>query len=236
MVTTKEEVKKKIFSELKSLATKSASIEEFSRSRLEKSIKAHTELMDTALTELEQEDAIDSRTIQMQVYLPNNRYGKDILKEIARSGYLKYSSLSAALFALGILYLAVRYYPWPLEPPKDTQSFIDAYKAGVLQGVFFSVIGGLGGGYMIREGLSSFRKWQIISEESYAVIATVGKYTIGLSIVFLAAYYGLTAYVTHETKLDQTIVLGLIALAFAVASGIKTLLPRAKKKRSSSEV
>lgn len=221
--TTKEGVKRSIRKKLESLASTSASIEQFSRSNIERAIRADHQLVDTALQELEQEGHLESRQIQLSVFLPRNKSGKEMLRNIASAGLLSYSSLAAAGCALAVLYVGLYFYPFPIEASNSVQTVTAAYLAGLLRGVFYSIFAAVLGGYALREGFAYFRKWQLLSEESYVLIADIAKYTILLSIAFLAIYYIANLFVMHSTTLELSTELWLIGFAFAITGTVKRI-------------
>lgn len=230
LVLTKEEAKRRVLDYLESKAVEKSAFEDFTMPKIIAALQDNSKVIERALDELQQENLIEGRHMQVPLYVPTTRTGKGVRKTLAQSGFLTYSPYWATLFALGLLYLAVSYYPSPIKPGSDVINIDDAYKSGILAGVFYSGVAALILGYLIRRGVTEFRKWQIVSEEVYELVAKISKYTVYLSIGLVVAYYIASVYTGYP--FEATIAVAIIGIIATTVTSIQGILYRQNERNA----
>jgi len=206
----------------KCLEAKSATIETLSISGLKQIIPAEEDRLYDALDELVKEEALDSRQVHLNIYIPRNKEGKKILKKTAESGYLSSTTYGSIFFALILLGIGIHYYPLSLPVPEIASNNYIAYKTGVVGGVIYSIIFGLSGGFVIQRFLSRFRQFQLLSEETYVIVARIIKQILVITFTFAIICILINTFSGYT--LEQSSIVGGFASIIAIYSLIQLIL------------
>lgn len=226
MLKTKEDIKKAVLDYLVNHPRKTKQVEEYTASRISEIIKADTSKVEEAIAELEEENLVDSRKVQLDVYVPKTEEGFEALTSFARRGYIAYSPYWAVAFGFGLLFIGVLILGNYLGLPAQVNTLSESYLMGIRYGIIGSFVAGLLGGVVIQNALSKFRRWQIVSEEIYETISSLVKYIIYLFVPFVLVYYIASKQLGYSFELG--IVVTLLSIAIATAIGYKQLVKRKK--------
>lgn len=217
MLSTKEETKTAVLKHLKSLPESNVQVEAYTLSSISESVKIDSSMVSTALDDLENEDLIISKKVQINVYVTKNQDGSRILSSFALKEYIGYSQSWAFLFAAVIFFvLLMAFGSFQFQTTSQTETVSDVYTTGVHNGALLSLLTFFVGGVLLQTGLTRFRRWQIVSEKSYRLIGNLIKHSAYLFIPLLIAFYVILFY--FSTPLEPTIILGL--LTFSVGTSI----------------
>lgn len=225
---TKEKLKERILNHLKSLASKSTSVEDFSLSKIQEATKSGRELVTEALDELSQEGRVDSHIVHMEVYIPHGKDGQRILEKLAESGFLTYSPYLSVLVGLAVIYLVINYYPYPLAPTQYVTTLNEAYSLGIKNGILYAFVAGVVGGLGLQWFLIRFKQWKILSVHAYEVVAKMSKRATLVFIALLGGYWVVAWWTLRNV--DPTMVVALLGIAVTISLGIQPLLPKPSKR------
>jgi hypothetical protein len=233
MLKTTEEIKKAVLDYLTSRPRRTKQVEEYTASRISEIIKANISQVEDALAELTDEDLVDSRRVQLDVYVPNNEEGFKVLTVIAEKGYMIYSTYWAVFFGFALLFIGFLLLGSYLSVPSQITDLFVAYHTGILYGIAGSFIAAFFGGYIIQYILTKFRRWQIVSEETYETLSSLVKYTIYLFVPSVGIYYLVSRQFGYSFELG--VVATLLGIAIAASFGYKQLMKqkRGNKRRGS---
>jgi len=164
MLQTKEEIKKAIRDYLVDLPSKTKQFEGYTLSKISEKVKADSSKVDEAISELEEEGLLDSRKVQLDIYVPKTESGFEVLTTFAKKGYVSFSPYWAVFFGFALLFIGVYVWGDYLNLPTGMETLFDAYLMGIRHGIVGSFAVGLIGGILIQNALSKFRRWQIVDE------------------------------------------------------------------------
>lgn len=224
MLATKEQVKQRIIEYLRSPQLATQDFRAFTRSQISHSVPAHAETLETALSDLERENVIATRQMNVQVYLPRDERGNNVLMELARTGFLSYSPYWSFLFGLAIVFLLIALYPLPIQVPNEVDTVTRAYRSGLMYGIGYSFLGGIIGGYLFQNLMSRFLRWQALYVNNYLIIATIAKRSVYLFILLSVIYYLGSVYLSYPFQ--QPVLAALLGVSVTVAFGIHRVLDR----------
>ena len=226
MLQTKEEIKKAIRDYLVNLPSKTKQFEGYTLSKISETVKADSSKVNEAISELKEEGLLDSRKIQLDIYIPKTEGGFEALTTYAKKGYVSFSPYWAVFFGFALLSIGV--YAWGdcLNIPTGIETLFDAYLMGIRHGIVSSFVVGLIGGILIQNVLSKFRRWQIVSEEAYETISSLVKYTIYIFAALGISYYVVANQLGYPVELS--VVIALLGIAAASAIGYKQIASRKK--------
>lgn len=222
MAVTRAEAEKIILEYLEANSTRKSAWEQFTYSEIQKLIPESPEIVDQALDALRRDGVIESHGVNVRVYLPRSSAGKKVRASLARSSLVSYSPFGAILLALILLYIGVYYSPAPSPPSQPVVP--DLYQEGILSGIVYSALAALVLGYIIRESAIRIRKWQLVSEATYAFVSRVAIYSIVLIGLCLGAYYAGSGPLHYG--LEQTVMIAIVAIIVTGAVGAMTLISR----------
>lgn len=211
---------------LKSLPQTNAQIEAYTLASISENIKIDSSKVSTALSELESEDAINSRKVQINVFVPKNEEGSRILSSFASKEFIGYSPYWASIFAFAIfIALLLAYGRFQFQTTSQTETFTDVYSAGVRNGAFLSFLISFTGGAILQIVLTKFRRWQLVSEKSYKLISDLIKHIAYVFVPLFFAVYLMLSY--YSISLEPAIILGMLTVSIAFSSAYEGL----KRKR-----
>jgi hypothetical protein len=208
MLSTKEQIKTAVLNHLKMLPTNNAQVEAYTLSSISESITADSSKVATALSELANEDLVTSRKVQLDVYVPKNQEGFRILSSFASKEYIGFSPYWAIVFVFGLfLVILLAFGNFPNE----------TYIVGVRNGAILSFLVCFFGGGILQNILIKFRRWQLVSEESYRTISDLIKHSLYAFIPPFIVYYLILTY--YGRPLESTVIVGLLAISVACSFG-----------------
>jgi len=214
-VKTKEELKTEIRDYLVNCTDKDVRIKKITYSGILDEIKDKSENIDTALSELEDENVISSHDISLKIYLPNNDTGNNLLKDLAKKELIFISTNWLFLFSLALLYVGSKYFITNSLPDNLVgATVLGAYRSGFEESIVFSAITGIVGAHLLLGLTSKLKQMQILTPELYSDINTIARNTILLSIIgwvgssFIEKEFGLT--IAKEP-------IAIFALSFGIA-------------------
>jgi len=235
MLKTKEDIKKAVLDYLVNRPRQAKQVEEYTASKISEVVKADISQVEEAITELEQENLLDSRKVQLDVYVPNTEEGFEVLTTFARRGYIAYSPYWAVFFGFALLFIGFSILGNYLSLPAQVNTLFESYLMGIRYGIIGSFVAGLLGGYIIQNALSKFRRWQIVSEETYETISSLVKYTAYLFVPLVIVYYVASRQLGYSFELSVVIV--LLGISIASAFSYERIKRRKKElDREKSEV
>lgn len=228
MVTTKEQLKKRIIAHLKGLVSETASVEEFSFSNICRAAKSNKDLVTEALNELVADERLGSHTIQMEVYIPLGKDGQTILETMAERGFLTNSIYLPVFACLAAFYFAIGYYPYTLTPGQNVTTLNGAYLLGIKNGILYSGLGVVGGA-VLQLVLNKFEQWKILSVRAYERVAKVSKLSTVVFIALMVGYWVISWWTLRI--IDPTMVVALLGISVTIAFGIEGQLLVKKPRR-----
>jgi len=224
MLRSKEEIKKSVLDYLINRPRKTRQVEEYTASRISEVVKANISKVEEAITELEQENLLDSRKVHLDVYVPKTEEGSEVLTVFARRGYIAYSPYWAMSFGIGLLFIGLLIWGNSLTLPTQATTLFESYLLGIRYGIFGSFVVGLIGGQVIQNMLSKFRRWQIISEKAYEIVSSLFRYTAYVFVALFVIYYIVASQL--GSPLDPSLIVALLAIATGLAVGYKQIQSR----------
>jgi len=159
-----EGIKKAIVSYLKLLPSKTTQVEEYTLSVISEKVKADISKVEVAMNELKDKGLIDVRKVQLDVYVPKDQEGSQILATFAKKKYITSSSYWAAFFGFVLLFGPMLVWGNSIQPPATITALADAHVTGLLYGMIASFLACVIGGLVIQNLLTRFRCWQITSD------------------------------------------------------------------------
>lgn len=226
MLKTQAEIQKEVRDYLLNLPHKSKNAEDYTLSKISEVVSVDVTQVENALKELENEKIINSRRIQLQVYVPKNKYGFEVLAGFAKKEFITYSPYWAIVFGFVMLGIVVLSWEPYFIPPNELRTLTQAYLQGIKNGTLYSFIVGLLGGILIENLLSRFRCWQIVSEEAYEKISSLTKFIAIISIIFIGIY------IIATDRIGQPVDLSIVATLFGASAGLgiayKTFMDKKK--------
>ena len=227
---TKEEIKKAIRDYLVDLSSKTEQVEEYTTAKLAEVVHVDVSQLEEPLSELKDEDVLDSRKVSLDIYIPKTRDGFNVLATFAKNGYVTYSPYWAIFFGFAFLFILIWGWGNYLEVPAQIESLPEAYLSGIRYGIVGSFFVGLVGGFFIQDALGRFRRWQIVSEETYKTVSSLLKHSAYIFVPLILAYYVTCNQLRYSAELS--IVIALLALSVASAFGYEQIMSRKRKKVS----
>lgn len=215
VLQTKEEIKRAIRDYLVNLPSKTKQVEEYTMSKISDVVKAEISNVEEAIEELEGEKLVDSRKVELKVYVPKTREGSQVLTTFARKEYITYSPYWAVFFGFALLFIGLLIGERNLTLPAQAETSFEAYLIGIRHGLGGSFAVGLLGGLVIQNILSKFRCWQIVSEEIYETISRLVKYSAYLFVPLVIGYYVVANQLGYQFELSIIFVLLGISVASA---------------------
>lgn len=224
MLSTKEETKTAVLNHLKLLPASKTQVEAYTLSSISESINVDSSKVSTALYELDKENSVISRKVQLEVYMPKNEQGLRTLSSFASKGYIGYSSYWAMVFAFGLLLVALFAYG----------NFPDAkYTDGVRNGAILSFLVCFFGGGLLQAALTDFRRWQLVSEKSYRLVSDLFKHSAFLFVPLFVVVYLILSY--YSKPLEPTVVIAMLALSVASSFAYEGLKRKRESKTQNEE-
>ncbi|OGH05843.1 MAG: hypothetical protein A2W22_06755 [Candidatus Levybacteria bacterium RBG_16_35_11] len=222
MLKTKEEIKKAVLDYLVNSPSKTKQVENYTLSRISEAVQMDVSKVKEALEELKNDNLVDSREVQLDVYVPKNQDGSKVLTFFAAKGFITYSPYWAVLLGIMMLFIGFSVWGHSLSLPAETTTLIEAYLMGIRNGIVGSFIIGWFGGYIIHEALGKFRRWQLVSEEDYETISSLLKYSFYIFVVLGISYYIISNQLGYRVELTSFLVLLGVSVASAFSyEGIK---------------
>jgi len=226
MLRTREDIKKAILDYLGGLTDKTGQLEKYTLPKISEVVQAEISKVEEALSELEEEGVVDSRKVQLDVYVPQNQNGFQVLSIFAKKGYVFYSPYWAVFFGFALLFIGFSVWGNSLSLPAETETLFDSYLMGIRHGIMGSFVAGLLGGMFFQNMLSGFRRWQIIAEEDYKNISNVFKYSIYIFFALGVSYYiGSNQF---GYPLESAVIIGLLGISVASAFSYEHIRSRRK--------
>lgn len=222
MLQTKEELKRAIRDYLVNLPSKTKHFEDYTLSKISEAVNEESSTVDEAITELRDEGVLESRKVHLDIHLPNTDEGFEVLTTYAKKGFVSYSPYWAVFFGFALFFIGISLGEKYLTVPTGTGTLFDAYRVGIDHGIAGTFVIGLIGGYFIQKSLGKFRRWQIVSEETYETISTIIKHTIYIFVPLVGAYYVIANHFGYPLELG--VVFGLIGAAAASAFSYDQLI------------
>jgi len=221
MLQTKEQIKKAIVDYLRLLPKKTTQVEEYTLSTISEKVKADSSKVEVAIDELEKEGLIDIRKVQLEICLPKNQDGSQILAIFANKKYITFSPYWAVSFGFALLFGAILALGNSIQPPAEITILSDAYVMGLRYGIAASFLFCIVGGMVIQNALTRFRRWQIVSEKIYKLIADLIKHSTYIFVPSFIVYYALSSY--YGQPIQATGVVALLALSVGSSLGFEQL-------------
>ena len=201
-----------VLNHLKILAENNAQVEAYTLATISKSIGEDSSRVETALYELEKENSILSRKVQLDVYVPKNQQGFQILSSFALKNYIRYSLYWATAIVFCLFFVTLLTFG---NFSSETYTFGVRY--GVVLSFFVCFFGGLGLQYV----LTKFRRWQLVSEKSYRIISDLIKHSTYVFIPSFIIYYAIMTY--FGRPLESTVTVALLALSVGCSLGYEQI-------------
>jgi len=221
MLQTKEQIKKAIVDYLGVLPKKASQVEEYTVSTISEKVKAESSKVEVAIAELKDEGLIDVRKVQLQVCVPKNPDGSQILATFANKKYITFSPYWSVSFGFAIFFCAILALGKSIQPPTEIIAVSDAYVTGLRYGIVgsfsFSIIGGM----IIQNALTEFRRWQIVSEKIYKLITDLVKHSAYIFVPLFIVYCFLSSY--YGQPVQAAVVATLLGVSVATSVGYEGL-------------
>jgi len=221
MLQTREEIKKAIIDYLKLLPNKTTQVEEYTLSAISEKVKADISKVEVAIADLKNDGLINVRKVQLDVYVPKNQDGFQILATFAKKEYITFSSYWAVFFGFALLFGAISALGNSIQPPAEITALSDAYGTGLRYGIIASFLVCILGGMIIQNALTKFRRWQIVSEKIYKLITDLVKHSTYIFVPSFIVYYALSSY--YGQPIQATVVVALLALSVGSSLGFEQL-------------
>jgi len=218
MLQTKEEIKKAIVDYLRLLPKKTTQVEEYTMSTISEKVKADSSKVEVAVAELKNEGLIDVQKVQLEICLPRNPDGSQILATFANKKYITVSPYPAIIFGFALLFGAILILG---ERFPGFTTLYDAYLVGLRFGSLATFLVCLVGGMVIQNALIRFRSWKILSEKMYKLITDLVKHSIYIFVPLFIVYYAVSSY--FGQPIQATVVVALLALSVGSSLGFEQL-------------
>jgi len=131
MLRTREDIKKAILDYLVGLTDKTGQLEKYTLPKISEVVQADISKVEEALSELEEEGVVDSRKAQLDVYVPQNQNGFQVLSIFAKKGYIIYSPYWAVFFGFALFFIGFSVWGNSLSLPAETETLFDSYLMGI---------------------------------------------------------------------------------------------------------
>jgi hypothetical protein len=218
MLQTKEQIKKAIVDYLGLLPKKTTQVEEYTLSTISEKVKADSSKVEVAITELKNEGLIDIQKVQLEICLPRNQDGSQILATFANKKYITFSPYWAIIYGFALLFGAILALG---DRVPGFTTLYDAYVVGFRYGCLATFLACFVGGMVIQGALTRFRCWKILSEKIYKLVTNLVKHSVYIFVPLFIVYYALLSY--FGQPIEATVVVALLALSVGTSLGFEQL-------------
>jgi len=145
-------------------------------------LESDLERVRQAVNDLQTDHQARSITVVQEIILPESDAGKRIRRDIAsrmRMTRHTYIAMAVTLVAL--------YFVFPYLLKGDTPVIVPPYTSGPPRSLILFMLCGWGLTYLLDEAIVRFKIFQIVSEETYANLGRIAKYSV---VVFALLYFG----------------------------------------------
>jgi len=172
-----------------------------------------------AVNDLQTDHQARSITVVQEIILPESDAGKRIRRDIAsrmRMGRHTYVAIAVTLVAL--------YFAFPYLLKEDAPIIVPPYTSGPSRSFMWFVVGGGFLIYLLDEAITRFRIFQIVSEETYADLGRITKYSVALLVLLYVGCYLVFRYVGWEmsASVAVAILIGSVTISIGLFFGRRT--------------